>query len=76
MMDRDGPRSNPYRPSPDACCEACVFGRGEHAEWCWPCLGCGARLDLWTQWKVAHSQAACKVCGFTFTTTRRSLELA
>jgi hypothetical protein len=26
--------SRPYRPSGDWCCEACVFGRGEHAEWC------------------------------------------
>ncbi len=27
-------RSMPYRPDKDHCCEACVFGRGEHAEWC------------------------------------------
>ena len=26
--------SRPYQPNPDYCCEACVFGRGEHAEWC------------------------------------------
>lgn len=26
--------SRPYKPDPAACCEACVFGRGEHAEWC------------------------------------------
>lgn len=32
--DRDGNRSNPYRPSAAQCCEACVFGRGEHADWC------------------------------------------
>lgn len=25
-------QSRPYRP--EKCCEACVFGRGEHAEWC------------------------------------------
>lgn len=24
--------SRPYHPS--QCCEKCVFGRGEHAEWC------------------------------------------
>jgi hypothetical protein len=24
--------SRPYKPG--ACCESCVFGRGEHAEWC------------------------------------------
>jgi hypothetical protein len=26
--------SRPYNPDPEYCCEACVFGRGEHAEWC------------------------------------------
>ena len=26
--------SRPYRPSGDWCCEACVFGRGRHSEWC------------------------------------------
>jgi hypothetical protein len=26
--------SRPYQPDPETCCEACVFGRGEHAEWC------------------------------------------
>lgn len=25
-------KSRPFHPS--ACCEKCVFGRGEHAEWC------------------------------------------
>jgi len=34
MPDKDGNRSNPYHPDPDQCCEACVFGRGEHAAWC------------------------------------------
>jgi len=23
-----------YKPNPDMCCEACVFKRGEHSEWC------------------------------------------
>lgn len=32
--DRDGNRSNPYKPDPAHCCEACVFGRGKHAPWC------------------------------------------
>lgn len=32
--DRDGNRSNPYRPDPAQCCEACVFGKGQHAFWC------------------------------------------
>jgi hypothetical protein len=26
--------SRPYEPNPEHCCEACVFGRGDHAEWC------------------------------------------
>ncbi len=27
--------SRPYKPGAK-CCEACVFGRGKHAEWCKP----------------------------------------
>jgi len=34
MTDRDGNRSNPYKPDPEKCCEACVFDRGEHAPYC------------------------------------------
>lgn len=26
--------SRPFEPNPDVCCEACVFGRGPHADWC------------------------------------------
>lgn len=26
--------SRPYKPDAARCCEACVFGRGEHAAWC------------------------------------------
>jgi hypothetical protein len=26
--------SEPYKPDPKQCCEACVFGRGKHAEHC------------------------------------------
>jgi hypothetical protein len=25
-----------YRVNPEHCCEACVFGRGEHSGWCKP----------------------------------------
>ncbi len=32
--DRDGNRSNPYHPNPEKCCEACIFGSGEHAPFC------------------------------------------
>ncbi len=31
-------QSRPYKPNPQLCCEACAFGRGEHAEWCWVCI--------------------------------------
>lgn len=34
--------SRPYRPNPNLCCEACVFGRGEHAEG----AGCRAARKL------------------------------
>jgi len=28
-------QSRPYQPDPEnGCCEACVFGSGEHAEYC------------------------------------------
>jgi hypothetical protein len=26
--------SNLYKPNPNITCELCVFGRGEHADWC------------------------------------------
>ena len=26
--------SRRYQPDKEKCCERCVFGRGEHAEWC------------------------------------------
>jgi hypothetical protein len=26
--------SRPYKPDSAKCCERCVFGSGEHAEWC------------------------------------------
>lgn len=29
-----GLTSRPYHPDPAKCCEACAFGRGEHAAWC------------------------------------------
>jgi len=34
MADHDGNCSNPYHPDPAKCCEACIFGTGEHADWC------------------------------------------
>lgn len=26
--------SRPYKPDPAKCCEACIFGRGEHSGFC------------------------------------------
>ena len=34
MSDFPDFSSRRYQPSADKCCERCVFGRGEHAEWC------------------------------------------
>jgi hypothetical protein len=34
ISDKDGNRSNPYRPDPAKCCEACIFSGCDHAEWC------------------------------------------
>ena len=42
--------SRPYRPA--ACCEACVFGRGEHAEWC-P-TGRPDSDEEWQAFEAAH----------------------
>ena len=34
MPDFENIRSRQYRPDPEKCCSACVFGEGEHADWC------------------------------------------
>ena len=34
MSDFPDFKSRRYQPDPAQCCERCVFGRGEHAEWC------------------------------------------
>jgi hypothetical protein len=26
--------SRPFRPDPQQCCDRCVFGGGQHADWC------------------------------------------
>jgi hypothetical protein len=68
--DRDGNRSNPYRPDPAQCCEACVFGSGVHAEWCdtfaYPCL-CGHTFLVSKSiygWRFPHFR--CLVCLNTY----------
>ncbi|MFH1111002.1 MAG: hypothetical protein V1790_17655 [Planctomycetota bacterium] len=50
-------RSRPYNPDPAMACEKCVFGTGEHAEWCskrsahcsfhpYHCPFCGSKPDM------------------------------
>ena len=50
----DNITSRAYRPNKDVCCEACVFGRGEHSDWCEEGTRCSldapppsTREDLW-----------------------------
>jgi hypothetical protein len=54
-------QSRPYKVG--ACCEACIFGRGEHAAWCAECLNCGSRLNLYEAMRTAHGRANCGHCG-------------
>ena len=53
--------SRPYNPDPEYCCEACVFGRGEHAEWCEKrvpgCNRCPRKCDAKRKQKREASQA-------------------
>jgi|GEM_PF-2224506 len=50
--------SRVYKLNPDVCCERCVFGRGEHAEWCWPCPTCQSRIVL-----DSKGNGTCPECG-------------
>lgn len=52
--DRDGPRSNPYHLNPDKACEACVFGTGEHSDWC--------EAEKLSE-HFSRSEFACRCCG-------------
>jgi hypothetical protein len=58
--------SMPFRPNPEMCCEACVFGRGEHAEWCYvrtaTCPMCDGELvfDLRDRVRLAQCRGWCK----------------
>ena len=67
--------SRPYKPGAK-CCERCVFGRGEHAEWCWPCPNpfCNGRLELSQQFEQPYSSAYCGKCGTRTDTTRLSIK--
>jgi hypothetical protein len=49
--------SRPFRPSPEKCCEACVFGKGEHADWCLK------RPDARYQHTATLLKLACESCG-------------
>jgi hypothetical protein len=68
--------SRPYQPG-EKCCERCVFGRGEHAEWCPQRKG---RFEQWVreaihkyssraaladilERHISEERARCKVCG-------------
>jgi hypothetical protein len=44
--------SRPNRPNPDLCCEACVYGKGKHAEWCPKDPGARQKRmrDLWAEY--------------------------
>jgi DNA gyrase inhibitor GyrI len=48
-------QSRPYKPDPAACCEACVFGRGKHAEWC------PETFNSLVAWLIAH-RVSNRVC--------------
>ena len=41
MPDFENIRSRQYRPDPEKCCSACVFGEGMHADFC------GRKFSLW-----------------------------
>ena len=46
-----------YKPNPEKACEACCFGRGEHAAWC------EAELD---EMEARHSRDAEKYGAMTY----------
>jgi len=60
--------SGVYRPV--LCCEACVFGKGTHAAWCWPCPGCQRRLYLWDEMQLPVARKTC-LCGAIIRTANR-----
>ena len=63
--------SRVFQPDAAQCCEACVFGRGEHAAWCrFITLDCplcaGTRLRFDRVADPSRERAACAVCGREF----------
>lgn len=51
--------SRVYKPDPQKCCERCVFGTGEHAEWCdRPLKGSDNLADLAVDAMFEHVDAA------------------
>lgn len=46
----------PHVPNPEYCCEKCVFGTGEHSEWCEQ--GYFDSAAAWGTWTGATEQAA------------------
>ena len=53
--DRDGNKSNPYRPGP-LCCEACCFSRGEHADWCEARLQPAPKPSIALEWSISQAE--------------------
>lgn len=50
--------SRPYHPN--MCCERCVFGTGEHADWCCfttPCAICGRPVNIRTEMSCLRTMA-------------------
>jgi hypothetical protein len=59
--------SRVYQPNAAMCCEACVFGRGEHAEWCtapcnhrWKTQRLGGPPDVADSYEMV---TFCELCG-------------
>lgn len=55
-------QSRPFRPNPEQCCEACVFGSGVHEPWC-PQETCRLYLELLALGSSVPSSAAETVAG-------------
>lgn len=52
--------SRPYHPNEKMCCSGCVWGRGEHAEWCLKSFSMEnfrAALEVAQKWMVAPGAA-------------------
>ncbi len=74
--------SRVYQPDPTRCCEACVFGRGDHARWCsqnwtpedWICAACRAKDPAYADAEQVSSSGLCERCVATQTPIFRRRE--